>query len=147
MCMCLCVIEGETKRGSWCHSECVEGFFDFQEGSMTVWQGLRGHGRKSFDADCRQKASTTYKWLFILSSFFTLPLSLLAKCLGTARVGRCGKCFYWPPLAQCLAFTNVFAQVCPPTPSMNAEILCFFSWTNKETKRSKYQERKYSYSY
>lgn len=49
------VVLKERQRESWCHSKCVEGFFDFQEGWMTIWQGLRGRGRKGFDADSQQK--------------------------------------------------------------------------------------------
>lgn len=128
--VCLCYWERETKRGSWCHSECGEGFFDFQEGSMTVWQGLRGHGRKSFDADCRQKASTTYKWLFILS-FFSPPSCspLLVKCLGSAGVGRYVKKFQPAPVNRTTSdcrynCTEVYMCVCPPTDPWWCLVLC-----------------------
>lgn len=43
-CACVSGLLKERQRESWCHSKSVEGFFDFQEGSMTIWQGLRGHG-------------------------------------------------------------------------------------------------------
>lgn len=94
--VCLCYWERETKKESLCHSERVDVFFDFQEGSMTIWQGLRGHGRKSFDADCRQKASTTHEQLFIFSSMFSLSsinawavlIRLLHSCVLTILLGN-----------------------------------------------------------